>query len=86
MAKTTGFLFIVGGFIALISAFFQINPIWQFGQYEASRICYAVQPDLYMGFLDGALRIFPVVGVHGLGSYVAPRGLHSGRAVPGHPL
>ena len=59
MAKTTGFLFLVGGFIALISAFFQINPIWQFGQYEASRICYAVQPDMYMAFLDGALRIFP---------------------------
>jgi ubiquinol-cytochrome c reductase cytochrome b subunit len=59
MAKTTGFLFIVGGFIALISAFFQINPIWQFGQYEASRISYAVQPDMYMAFLDGALRIFP---------------------------
>ncbi len=59
MAKTTGFLFLVGGFIALISAFFQINPIWQFGQYEASRISYAVQPDMYMAFLDGALRIFP---------------------------
>ena len=34
MAKTTGFLFIVGGFIALLGAFFQINPIWQFGQYR----------------------------------------------------
>ena len=59
IAKTTGFLFIIGGFIALISAFFQINPIWQFGQYQASRISYAVQPDMYMAFLDGALRIFP---------------------------
>ena len=59
MAKTTGFFFVVGGFTALIAAFFQINPIWQFGQYQASRISYAVQPDFYMGFLDGALRIFP---------------------------
>ncbi|HEY1825937.1 MAG TPA: cytochrome bc complex cytochrome b subunit [Acidimicrobiales bacterium] len=59
MAKTTGFLFVVGGFIAILAAFFQINPIWQFGQYEASRISYAVQPDMYMAFLDGALRIFP---------------------------
>jgi ubiquinol-cytochrome c reductase cytochrome b subunit len=59
MAKTTGFLFVVGGLTALIAAFFQINPIWQFGQYQASRISYAVQPDFYMGFLDGALRIFP---------------------------
>jgi ubiquinol-cytochrome c reductase cytochrome b subunit len=59
MAKTTGFLFIVGGVIALLGAFAQINPIWQFGPYDAARISYAVQPDWYMGFLDGALRIFP---------------------------
>jgi ubiquinol-cytochrome c reductase cytochrome b subunit len=59
IAKTTGFLFIVGGVTALLGAFAQINPIWQFGPYDAARISYAVQPDWYMGFLDGALRIFP---------------------------
>jgi ubiquinol-cytochrome c reductase cytochrome b subunit len=59
MAKTTGFLMFVTGVIALLGAFAQINPIWQFGPYFASRISYAVQPDWYMGFLDGALRIFP---------------------------
>ena len=59
MAKTTGFLFVVAGVIALLGAFAQINPIWQFGFYDASRISYAVQPDFYMGFLDGALRIWP---------------------------
>ena len=59
MAKTTGFFFIVAGIIALLGAFAQINPIWQFGPYMASRISYAVQPDWYMGWLDGALRIFP---------------------------
>ena len=58
-AKTTGFLFVVGGVIALLGAFAQINPIWQFGFYDAARISYAVQPDFYMGFLDGALRIWP---------------------------
>ncbi|HEY7930630.1 MAG TPA: cytochrome b, partial [Acidimicrobiales bacterium] len=52
MAKTTGFLFIVSGFTALLGAFAQINPIWQFGPYDAARISYAVQPDWYMGFLD----------------------------------
>lgn len=58
-AKTTGFMFIVTGVTALLGAFAQINPIWQFGPYDAARISYAVQPDWYMGFLDGALRIFP---------------------------
>ena len=58
-AKATGFFFMVTGVIALLGGLAQINPIWQFGPYEASKISYAVQPDWYMGFLDGALRIWP---------------------------
>jgi ubiquinol-cytochrome c reductase cytochrome b subunit len=71
MAKTTGFLFVVSGMIALLGAFAQINPIWQFGPYTASRISYAVQPDWYMGFLDGALRIWPSWSFHSFG-YTIP--------------
>ena len=67
MAKTTGFLLVVGGAIALLGAFAQINPIWQFGFYDAARISYAVQPDFYMGFLDGALRIMPAWEFSGFG-------------------
>ncbi len=59
MAKTTGFLFMTTGVIFLLGGFVQINPIWQFGQYESYKISYAVQPDWYMGWLDGALRIMP---------------------------
>lgn len=71
MAKTTGFLLFVGGAIALLGAFAQINPIWQFGPYDAARISYAVQPDWYMGFLDGALRIMPSWSFHSFG-YTIP--------------
>jgi ubiquinol-cytochrome c reductase cytochrome b subunit len=59
MAKTTGFLFMVTAASALLGAFAQINPIWQFGSYLPYKISYAVQPDWYMGWTDGALRIFP---------------------------
>jgi ubiquinol-cytochrome c reductase cytochrome b subunit len=60
MAKTTGFLLMVAGVIALLGGIAQINPIWQFGPYQdPSKISYAVQPDWYMGWLDGALRIMP---------------------------
>ncbi|HVB70971.1 MAG TPA: ubiquinol-cytochrome c reductase cytochrome b subunit [Acidimicrobiales bacterium] len=67
MAKTTGYLLIIAGVIALLAAFAQVNPIWQFGPYEAARISYAVQPDWYMGFLDGALRIWPSWSFHSFG-------------------
>jgi ubiquinol-cytochrome c reductase cytochrome b subunit len=59
MAKTTGFLLMVTGVTGLLGGFAQINPIWQFGPYEPTKISYAVQPDWYMGWLDGALRIMP---------------------------
>ena len=59
IAKTTGFLFLTTGVTGLLSALFQINPIWLYGQYVPYKVSYAVQPDWYMGWLDGALRIMP---------------------------
>jgi ubiquinol-cytochrome c reductase cytochrome b subunit len=58
-AKTTGFLLMITGVLGVLGGFAQINPIWQFGPYTAPKISYAVQPDWYMGWLDGALRIMP---------------------------
>jgi quinol---cytochrome-c reductase cytochrome b subunit len=57
--KTTGFLFMITGALWLLGGLAQVNPIWQFGPYEPYKISYAVQPDWYMGWLDGALRIMP---------------------------
>jgi len=65
--KTTGFLFMVAGVLWALGGLVQINPIWQFGPYEATRISYAVQPDWYMGWLDGALRIMPSWEFSGFG-------------------
>ncbi len=59
LAKTNGFLFLVAGVTALLAATVQINPIWQYGPYVPYKVSYAVQPDWYMGWLDGALRIMP---------------------------
>ncbi|TMM11448.1 MAG: cytochrome b [Actinobacteria bacterium] len=58
-AKTTGYFFIIFGGLALLGGLFQINPIWLYGSYEPYKVSYAVQPDWYMGWLDGALRIMP---------------------------
>jgi ubiquinol-cytochrome c reductase cytochrome b subunit len=61
IAKTTGFMFVTTGVLWALGGLAQINPIWQFGQYEPYKISYAVQPDWYMGWLDGALRIMPPI-------------------------
>jgi len=58
-AKAGGFFFIVFGVTALMAAFFTINPIWLYGSYDPSPIGAGAQPDFYMGFLDGAVRLMP---------------------------
>jgi ubiquinol-cytochrome c reductase cytochrome b subunit len=37
----------------------QINPIWMYGPYRPQNVSSASQPDWYMGWLDGALRVMP---------------------------
>ncbi|WP_432484333.1 cytochrome bc1 complex cytochrome b subunit [Kineococcus esterisolvens] len=59
MAKAGGFFFIVFGVIALIAALVQINPIWAYGPYDPSPVTAGSQPDWYMGWLDGAVRLTP---------------------------
>jgi ubiquinol-cytochrome c reductase cytochrome b subunit len=58
-AKAGGFFFIVFGVIMLLGAFFQINPIWAYGPYDPSPVSAGTQPDWYIGFADGALRLMP---------------------------
>ena len=58
-AKAGGFFFIVFGIITLISALVTINPVWAYGPYDPSPVTADLQPDWYMGFADGALRLLP---------------------------
>jgi ubiquinol-cytochrome c reductase cytochrome b subunit len=58
-AKAGGFFFIVFGVIVLMASFFTINPIWEYGPYDPSPISAGTQPDWYIGFADGALRLVP---------------------------
>ena len=59
VAKAGGFFFIVFGVIVLMSAAIQINPVWLWGPYNPALVSAGTQPDWYVGFLDGALRIMP---------------------------
>jgi ubiquinol-cytochrome c reductase cytochrome b subunit len=58
-AKAGGFFFIVFGVVALIASFFTINPVWMYGPYDPSPVSAGTQPDWYIGFADGALRLVP---------------------------
>ncbi len=59
MAKAGGFFFMVFGITALMGALLSINPVWKFGPYDPTKVTAGSQPDWYMGWPDGALRIMP---------------------------
>ncbi len=58
-SKMGGFFFLTFGVIVLIASLFTINPIWNYGPYDPSPVSAGTQPDWYIGFADGALRLVP---------------------------
>ena len=61
-AKAGGYFFIVFGVITLMGALMQINPVWVVGPYNPAQVSAGSQPDWYMGFAEGAIRIMPGPG------------------------
>ncbi|MGP4002048.1 cytochrome bc1 complex cytochrome b subunit [Streptomyces sp. 8N706] len=59
MAKAGGFFFLVFGLIAAISGVASINPIWALGPYRPDQVSTGAQPDWYMGFSEGLIRLMP---------------------------
>ncbi|MEU1376308.1 cytochrome bc complex cytochrome b subunit [Streptomyces triculaminicus] len=59
MAKAGGFFFLVFGVIAAIAAIATINPIWAIGPYRPDQVSTGAQPDWYMGFAEGLIRVMP---------------------------
>ena len=58
-AKAGGFFFLVFGIITLISATTSINAVWVYGPYDPSPVSAGSQPDWYMLWTDGGLRLMP---------------------------
>ena len=52
MLAVAGVLFLLGGLV-------QINPIWLWGPYHVGASTNGAQPDWYLGWLIGALRLVP---------------------------
>jgi len=71
MAKSGGYFFMTMAVTALLGGLAQINPIWLFGPYDPIRISTFTQPDWYIGWLDGALRLWPNWETHFPGHIIA---------------
>jgi ubiquinol-cytochrome c reductase cytochrome b subunit len=59
VAKAGGFFFVVFAVIALLAGTMTINPVWNYGPFDPSIVSAGAQPDWYMLFLEGGLRLMP---------------------------
>jgi len=83
MAKAGGFFFVVFGITALLGAVASMNPIWLYGPYTPGQISAGSQPDFYMGWIDGLVRMAPPLETHLLGHTISWNILIPGLIVPG---
>jgi ubiquinol-cytochrome c reductase cytochrome b subunit len=71
-AKSGGLFFMVFGICAALGGLVQINPIWLWGPYNPAQVSSASQPDWYIGFLEGSMRLFPAWEINLPGNYQIP--------------
>jgi ubiquinol-cytochrome c reductase cytochrome b subunit len=69
--KAGAFFAVTAGVLATMGGLFQINPIWNFGPYNPAHVSAGSQPDWYVLFTEGMLRIFPPWDIY-LGDYNIP--------------
>lgn len=58
MTSLSLFAFTIG-VMALLGGLFEINAVWLYGPYEPFEVFAPSQPDWYMGWLEGLLRLWP---------------------------
>jgi ubiquinol-cytochrome c reductase cytochrome b subunit len=60
--KSLGLFLLLFAVVAALGGLVQIDPVWVYGPYNPVAILPGAQPDWYLGWVEGAMRLFP--GVH----------------------
>ncbi len=76
LAITTAVLFGLGGLV-------QVNPVWEWGPYHPYQSFNGAQPDWYLGWLIGALRLMPAFEPRLFGYTLAGNPFFGGALFPG---
>ena len=62
--RSIGLFAAVAALLSALGGLAQINPVWLYGPFKAASVSTAAQPDWYVGWLEGALRLAPPWRVH----------------------
>jgi ubiquinol-cytochrome c reductase cytochrome b subunit len=68
--------------LTALGGLFQINPIWIYGPYNSANVSAGSQPDWYVGWLDGSLRLWPHWEFRSFGHEI-PNPFFPGILIPG---
>lgn len=80
--KSAGLFFLVVAALVALGGLVQINPIWLYGPFRVANVSTASQPDWYMAWLEGAMRLMPPWEVRAFG-YEVPNPFFPGVLLPG---
>jgi ubiquinol-cytochrome c reductase cytochrome b subunit len=80
--RSLGLFAAVAAVLVLMGGLIQINPIWLWGPYHTYVGTNGAQPDWYLGWLIGALRMMPNLEIHVLGHTLVPNPFFGGALFP----
>jgi ubiquinol-cytochrome c reductase cytochrome b subunit len=80
--RSMGLLFLVAAVLVALGGLVQVNPIWQWGPYELNRSTNGAQPDWYLGWLIGGLRLMPSLDIRVGGLTLVPNPFWGGALFP----
>jgi ubiquinol-cytochrome c reductase cytochrome b subunit len=81
--RSLGLMFAVFAVLFLLGGLVQINPIWLWGPYHVGEATNGAQPDWYLGWLIGALRLVPGFDLTVGGYTLVPNPFWGGMLFPG---
>jgi ubiquinol-cytochrome c reductase cytochrome b subunit len=69
--KSGAFFAITVAILGVMGGLLQINPIWQIGPYKPAQVSAGSQPDFYLMWTDGLIRLWPAWEIY-LGHHTIP--------------
>jgi ubiquinol-cytochrome c reductase cytochrome b subunit len=80
--RSLGWFAFVAGLLFALGGLIQINPIWQWGPFEPWIGENGAQPDWFLGWLIGGLRLMPPLEIHVFGRTIVPNPFFGGLLFP----
>jgi ubiquinol-cytochrome c reductase cytochrome b subunit len=80
--RSLGLFAAVAGVLVLMGGLIQINPVWLWGPYHTYLGTNGAQPDWYLGWLIGALRMMPNLEISVFGHTLVPNPFFGGALFP----